>query len=226
MRRILICSDRSWTERLELSERLLSEVDVYYARTQPELEDATAKGIMFDFIFFPFWSRIIDESIYAQYKAVIFHMTDLPHGRGGSPLQNLILEGATSTKISAIECAEVLDGGAVYLKKPLSLEGSAQDIFERAVPVISEMIEEIVYTNPLPTPQSGTATRFRRRKPEQSSIPFELTSQGAYDFIRMLDAETYPKAFIRHGTLKIVFSEARLIGDELTVKAVIEEEAK
>jgi len=226
MRRILICSDRSWTERLELSERLLSEVDVYYARTQPELESATAKGIMFDFIFFPFWSRIIDESIYAQYKAVIFHMTDLPHGRGGSPLQNLILEGATSTKISAIECAEVLDGGAVYLKKPLNLEGSAQDIFERAVPVISEMIEEIVFTNPLPTPQSGTVTRFRRRKPEQSSIPFELTSQGAYDFIRMLDAETYPKAFIRHGTLKIVFSEATLIGDELTVKAVIEEEAK
>ena len=30
-------------------------------------------------------------------------MTDLPYGRGGSPLQNLIIRGFESTKISAIE---------------------------------------------------------------------------------------------------------------------------
>ena len=53
-------------------------------------------------------------------------MTDLPFGRGGSPLENLILRGHTSTVISAIKCAPELDSGDIYLQKPLSLYGSAE----------------------------------------------------------------------------------------------------
>ena len=30
------------------------------------------------------------QEIHENYKCIIFHMTDLPFGRGGSPLQNLI----------------------------------------------------------------------------------------------------------------------------------------
>ena len=43
-----------------------------------------------DFVFFPHWSWKIPPSIYENYNCVVFHMTDLPFGRGGSPLQNLI----------------------------------------------------------------------------------------------------------------------------------------
>ena len=45
------------------------------------------------FIFFAHWSSIIPKSIHEDFECVIFHMTDLPYGRGGSPLQNLIVRG-------------------------------------------------------------------------------------------------------------------------------------
>ena len=57
-------------------------------------------------------------------------MTDLPYGRGGSPLQNLIIiRGLKTTKITAFKCVAEIDVGPVYLKKTLSLEGNAQDIY-------------------------------------------------------------------------------------------------
>ncbi len=41
-------------------------------------------------IFIPHWSYIILPEIYLNYECIVFHMTDLPYGRGGSPLQNLL----------------------------------------------------------------------------------------------------------------------------------------
>ncbi len=46
-----------------------------------------------EYIFFPHWSWIIPSEIYENFKCIVFHMTDLPYGRGGSPLQNLISRG-------------------------------------------------------------------------------------------------------------------------------------
>ena len=60
-------------------------------------------------------------------------MTDLPFGRGGSPLQNLITRGISKTKISALRCNEEIDAGPIYLKRPLSLHGSAEEIYQLAI---------------------------------------------------------------------------------------------
>ena len=65
-------------------------------------------------------------------------MSDLPYGRGGSPLQNLIIREHRKTMISAIQCVKEIDAGPVYLKKPLSLEGSAEEIFICANHIIEE----------------------------------------------------------------------------------------
>lgn len=64
-------------------------------------------------------------------------MTDLPFGRGGSPLQNLLSRGIYHTKLSAIRVSAGLDTGSVYLKNDLDiLEGSAEKIFRRAGEII------------------------------------------------------------------------------------------
>ena len=74
-------------------------------------------------------------------------MTDLPYGRGGSPLQNLIVRGKKDTMLSAIQVEKELDAGAIYMKMPLSLEGSAAQILRRASNIIFEQgnIVELVY---------------------------------------------------------------------------------
>jgi methionyl-tRNA formyltransferase len=76
-------------------------------------------------IFFPHWSHIIPENVYGSFKCVVFHMTNLPFGRGGSPLQNMIIQGLTHTKLSALAVGQGIDTGPVYCKRPLSLHGTA-----------------------------------------------------------------------------------------------------
>jgi len=44
-------------------------------------------------------------------------MTDLPFGRGGSPLQNLIERGIKKTKISAIKVDGGIDTGDIFFKR-------------------------------------------------------------------------------------------------------------
>jgi methionyl-tRNA formyltransferase len=160
------------------------------------------------YIFFPHWSHIIPKEIYTSFECVIFHMTDLPYGRGGSPLQNLILRGDVKTQLCAFRCEAGIDTGPIYMKRPLNLEGSASEIFKRANQLIKDMIINIINYEPIPSPQEGTPVIFSRRVPSESNLEnakiYDL--KDFYNFIRMLDAEGYPKAFIYLHKHKLEFS--------------------
>jgi methionyl-tRNA formyltransferase len=64
-----------------------------------------------EWIFVPHWSYWIPKSILGQWSTVIFHMSELPYVRVGSPLQNLIQRCYTSTMITALRCSAGLDAG-------------------------------------------------------------------------------------------------------------------
>ena len=178
-----------------------------------ELSFEKLKEINPDYIFFLHWSYIIPKNIFENFNCIVFHMTDLPYGRGGSPLQNLIIRGHQETVISAIKVEEGIDTGAIYLKKPLLLAGTAEEIFLRAGKIMFSMIEEIITTQPQPVEQKGEALTFKRRTPDESNIQTLEHIEKLYDFIRMLDAEGYPKAFIETDFFTFEFSRASLKAD-------------
>lgn len=159
------------------------------------------------YIFFPHWSHIVPQSILDFTECVCFHETDLPFGRGGSPIQNLIARGYEETKIAALRMVGELDAGPVYLKRTLSLHGLAEEIFIRSSKVIAEMIMHIITEEPEPREQQGEISTFTRRTPEQSMIPLGLKSiDELFDCLRMLDAAEYPKAFVEYGGFRFEFS--------------------
>jgi len=160
------------------------------------------------YIFFLHWSYIIPSSIYEKYNCVVFHMTDLPYGRGGSPLQNLIVRGHKTTKLSAIKVQKGIDTGDIYLKKDLSLFGTAEEIFIRAGQLMVEMIQEILEKKIIPMPQDGEPLLFQRRKSEDSDMGQLISLEAIYDHIRMLDCEDYPSAFIENENFRFEFSRA------------------
>ena len=162
-----------------------------------------------DIIFIPHWSYVIPESIFNKFECILFHMTDLPYGRGGSPLQNLIIRGKEKTKISAIKVESGIDTGGIYLKSDLDLSGSAKEIFVRSSLVIYDMISEILIKELKPSPQIGEITIFKRRLPYQSSIMDLSELTQIYDYIRMLDCEGYPNAYIETTNFKFDFTEAK-----------------
>lgn len=136
---------------------------------------------------------------------------------GGSPLQNLIVRGYKSTKISAIKVVKELDAGPIYIQQDLSLDGNAQEIFERAANIIfKKMIPDIIFNDPVPKEQKGEVVVFRRRKPEDGEISMDMPLYKIYDYIRMLDAEGYPRAFIQFGRYHLNLTNACYKDGKLT----------
>jgi methionyl-tRNA formyltransferase len=207
--RYIVAGSRPWNR--QLFDRELKKLPGIweFAADSNALSELLSSGDVPRYLFFLHWSVRVPEEVFTRYECVCFHMTDVPYGRGGSPLQNLIIRGHRETKLTALRMVSEMDAGPVYLKEPLSLEGSAKDIYSRAGYISARMIQTIIQTHPQPVPQVGEPVCFKRRTPDQSLVPSDLPSAAAlYDFIRMLDAEGYPSAFIEHGGFLWEFTEA------------------
>lgn len=221
MENIVIATIKSWN--IENAQEFSEQCKDYTVYT---VFDKDSLDIVHDlkprFIFFPHWSWKIPRDIYTKYECVAFHMADLPYGRGGSPLQNLIIRKIYKTKISAFRVDAGIDTGPIYLKSPIDIsEGSAVSIYRIVSRRIFEhMIPRILGEKMQPVPQTGEVLEFKRRTPEESNMDgyLEWHQNDFYDFIRMLDADDYPKAFVRFndGLARIIFSDAHLDGNKVT----------
>lgn len=214
----IIVSNKKWN--VQLCEKLACKTnsDFFLIHEERELTGEHLKERQARYVFFVHWSHMIPPEIYNNYECVIFHMSDVPFGRGGSPLQNLIARGIYETQISALRCQAKLDAGPVYLKKPFSLYGSAEEIYMRASQVVEEMILDIIKNEPSPMDQSGEIVYFKRRNPEDGNIADLSNLNQIFDYIRMLDAEDYPNAFLvckgfRYEFSRAIIYEGRIIAD-------------
>lgn len=214
-RRIVIATPHRRFDQLQ--ERLASHeaIEVLRIRDRDALTLEALRAFDPAYVFFPHWSSKIPKAIHDEFECVIFHMTDLPFGRGGSPLQNLIVRGFEETRLSALRCVEEMDAGPIYVKRPLSLLGTAEEILMRAGEIIADMILTISVDAPIPVPQSGEIVGFDRRKPADGSVMNAKSLTDMFDLIRMLDAEGYPNAFAEVGPFRLEFDRASLRPDML-----------
>ena len=217
--KILIAAIRSWNVKNAVIFKLKygREYEIKVISRVDQLNEDFLRAFNPRYIFFPHWSWLIPNAIHSRYECVVFHMTDLPFGRGGSPVQNLILRGKKNTVISALRVTDGLDAGPIYFKVALDLRGSAENILKKASGLIyRKMIPHFLKYRPLPVAQRGRAVSFSRRKPSQSMIPGNADVNEFYDFIRMLDAEGYPPAFLETAKVRLEFSKAKIKDGRLT----------
>ena len=218
IKRYLFVSEKGWHDTI--FQELQKETEFHWIRytSRNEFTLENLNKIQPILIFIPHWSYIIPSEIYTEFECIVFHMTDLPFGRGGSPLQNLIIRGFKETRISAIRIAAGIDAGPIYLKALLKLDGSAQEIFIRSAEVIKSMIYDIIYKKLVPLEQEGEVTLFKRRKPHESNIANLDSISKVYDYIRMLDADGYPQAFLETEYFRFEFSNG-CMEDKNAIKA-------
>lgn len=210
----VILSQKTWNNQLvERLQAKFPEDDFMQIAAKEDFTAENLQDIKPDKIFIPHWSYIIPESIFANYECIVFHMTDLPFGRGGSPLQNLIVRGIKQTKISALRVEKGLDTGDIYLKRDLPLYGTAEEIYLRASGIIEDMIVDIINDNLQPKPQTGEPVLFTRRKPADSDMAQLDDINTIYDYIRMLDAEGYPHAYLENNNIRYEFSRVSMKAD-------------
>jgi methionyl-tRNA formyltransferase len=80
------------------------------------------------------------------------------------------------------------------------------------------MIKTIIEKDPQPEEQRGEPVNFKRRKPEDGDISDLNDLDKVYDYIRMLDCEGYPPAFLETEHFCLEFSRASLKADK-SIKA-------
>lgn len=219
--RHVIATSRSWNEWLAPTLTQQTGDEFILLTREEDLSLERLEEIQPCFIFLPHWSYLIPAEIYERFECVVFHLTDVPFGRGGSPLQNLIERGIYETKLSALRCQRGLDAGPVYLQRQLSLHGAAEEIFLRASRLMADMICEILSTRPEPVEQQGDIVTFPRRKPKQSDISQLSSLDQLFDHIRMLDADGYPHAFLETPAFRLEFRRAARRDGRITADVTI-----
>lgn len=216
----IFCCHRDWAKKL--FEKLSKKYDMHLITSPKELTFKKIKEINPKFIFFPDWSWMVPSKIINNFQCICFHESDLPKFRGGSPLQNQIINGIKKTKTTAFLMDNGLDTGDILLKKTLSLDGSINNIFDRMITNDYQMITSIIDNKYTIKKQSGKSTVFKRRKPEESELKhLNYSNSYLYDFIRMLE-DPYPNAFIKIGKKKIIFKSIKMKKNTLEFRGVIE----
>jgi len=172
-------------------------------------------------IFFPHWSYKVPSKIFNNFKCINFHTSPLPYGRGGSPIQNLILRKIKNAPVCALLMNGSLDGGPIYAKKIISLNGNLEDIFKRISNAIYKLILNILEKNLTPTEQKGPVKKFKRLNYKLNKLKKNLKFNDVYDSIRMLDHKEYRPSYLQLKNFSIHFRKVKKIKNKIICEAEI-----
>lgn len=157
-----------------------------------------------DIVFYIGCIRISPPEILSRAKRnLVVHESDLPQGRGMSPLTWQIIEGKSEIPICLLEAANEIDAGPVIYRDSMHFEGH-------------ELIDELRYKQGQSTidlcrrflsqnkPASGTEQKgassvYRRRTPLDSALDPEMTIAEQFDLLRTVDNTRYPAFFDLNG---------------------------
>jgi methionyl-tRNA formyltransferase len=216
----IVVSSKDWFKEHPKSEEY-EELNFIEISNKEDLNLEYLEKINPRYIFFTHWNWKVSSEIYERFECVLFHTAPLPYGRGGSPIQNLILKGLKNSPVCALKMTDNLDGGPIYDSFEVSLDGTIAEIFSRIATCVEKLILLICQNNPHPIKQNGEVVAFKRLSNSDNELLGNHSFKELYDRIRMVDGLDYPRAFINYGNHKIEFSEACLDGNLLLAKVKI-----
>ncbi len=132
---------------------------------------------------------------------VVVHGSDLPHGRGWSPLTWQILEGRNEITLTVFEATGSVDAGPIYLKENVKFNGRElleelrAVVAERSILLCQSFIEQFPQIVNNRHDQVGSPTYYQRRYPEDSRIDPNLTIAQQINLFRVVDNDRYPAFF-------------------------------
>jgi len=208
MKKVLFCSYREWAEKIVKSIELdrIEGVEITKVSTKKDLMKNIERE-KFDLIFFLGWSEIVEKNIVDNNFCICLHPSLLPMYRGGSPLQNQIINGETESGISLFKMDENIDKGPIIYQEKFSIEDvDLDEIFNSIIKYgkigINFILDKLIRNQEIPLEEQNEdeTSYFKRRTEEMSEIKIEdfseFTSKDLHNKIRCLQ-DPYPNAFIK-----------------------------
>lgn len=131
---------------------------------------------------------------------LVIHESDLPKGKGMSPLTWQVIEGQSRIPVTLLEATQEFDAGKVYKKIYINLRGDELNSELKHLQGIATIDLVLYFIDNFPlsangTPQKGDSTFYPRRKAEDSELDINLSIRDQFNLLRVCDNERYPAFF-------------------------------
>lgn len=157
-----------------------------------------------DFLFLISCQELVRLPLRERYRfTLVLHASDLPKGRGMSPHVWQVIEGKNEIVLSLLNAEDIVDSGDIWKKHTIHIEHTDlwsdidERIFDAELQLMDWAIEHCDKT--VPNPQSGKATYYPRRKPEDSQIDPFRSIADTFNAMRIANPHRYPAWFELHG---------------------------
>ena len=136
---------------------------------------------------------------------LVIHESDLPKGKGWSPLTWQILEGKNEIPITLFEAEAKVDTGLIYLQDKIEFEGYElnKELKHKQGLKTKELILGFVKQYPeilnKGRQPKGKSTYYPKRSPDDSEIDIDKTIREQFNLLRVVDNERYPAFFKING---------------------------
>lgn len=150
-----------------------------------------------ELLFLISYHEILSRDIRERYRTcLVIHASDLPEGRGWSPLVWQILEGSNTITVTLFEAGDELDCGPVWHKQQIHFEGHdlADEIYAALFAAEMELMDYAVenFGCVQPVFQSGTPSYYRRRTPEVNRLDIHSSIAQQFNLLRCAEEQRYP----------------------------------
>ena len=200
---ILLDSNNNWLSKYIFKETFSNDnytIDIF--------EDEK-KIVGYDLVFVLGYTKILKEKFLMKNNLVmVVHESDLPEGKGFSPIQWQILEGKKDIKVCLIEAKERVESGDILEKVELNFDGTElyDEIRSAQAEVTIKLINNFLkkYPNFNKTPQKGSPTFYRRRNASDSELDINLSIKKNFPKLRIGNNEEWPSFFKLNGQTYII----------------------
>ena len=161
----------------------------------------TKNLIKSDVLFILGHTKILDQNILNKNKLnLVVHESNLPNGRGFSPIQWQLLDGKKKITVCLIEAKKKFDSGDIILRSKIIFNGTElyEEIRLKQAKVTIELIKKFAanYPNFKRIKQKGKATYFSRRLLKDSELNIKKTILENFNLLRIGNNEAWPSYFI------------------------------
>lgn len=154
-----------------------------------------------------FTKKLDDEFLMRNRLNLVIHESNLPNGRGFSPVQWQILECKNSIPITLFEANSKLDSGDIFLRSTIELNGLElyNEIRAKQAASTVHLINEFLnsYPNYSATPQLGIASSYPKRTAQDSALDINKSIAEQFNLLRIANNEEWP-AFFYHEKKKYI----------------------
>ncbi|MCG6553491.1 MAG: hypothetical protein L7F77_14305 [Candidatus Magnetominusculus sp. LBB02] len=133
---------------------------------------------------------------------IVIHGSDLPQGKGWSPVSWQVESGENNIPITLFEASEGLDSGHWYIKDTIELTGYEliDEIRQKQAIKTLQMIDKYLSSYPAKAnKQEGKETFFNKRTSENQKIDPTIPLSLQFNKLRVCDNERYPAHFVIDG---------------------------